>query len=143
MSADNFVGVRPNKDGTYSIFEYGCMSILDEDCLYLANEDGKRVESREVALSLAHIAVREMSICEYGVIEMSPVPDEPCGRCYMCINQRNVIAGDVARCDGCKLPISTSEWTVMTSAGTFHTLCEPERVERMNKIVMERVRLYG
>jgi hypothetical protein len=40
MSADNFVGVRPNKDGTYSIFEYGNMSIFEEDCMYLAGQLG-------------------------------------------------------------------------------------------------------
>jgi hypothetical protein len=143
MSADNFVGVRPNKDGMYSVFGYGCMSILDEDCLYLSGEQGEVVDARDKALLRAHELVREQYICEYGVVEMSPVPDEPCGRCYMCINQRKVIAGDVARCDGCHHPISTSEWTVMTSAGTFHSCCEPDRVERMNNAVMERVRLYG
>jgi hypothetical protein len=143
MSADNFVGVRPNKDGTYSVFEYGCMSILDEDCMYLSEQDGKRVESREVALSLAHIFADRHFTHRNGVIEMSPIPDAPCGRCYMCVNQRNVIAADIARCDGCHLPISTSDWTVMTSVGTFHNSCDPERVARMNKIVMDRVRLHG
>lgn len=117
MSADNFVGVRQNKDGTYSVFKYGCMSVLDEDCMYLASEIGEIVPSREAALVRAHDLVRDMYICEYGVIELDPVPDKPCGRCYVCINDRQVVADDIDKCDGCHEPISSSEWRIHTKGG--------------------------
>lgn len=132
MSADNFVGVRPNPDElTYSIFGYGCMSILDEDCMYLATERGEEIaaltmaEARATALVKAHDIVKEMDICEYGVVELPPISDEPCGRCYVCVHDRKIVADDVQRCTKCNEPISTSEWMTMTSEGTFHSSCEP------------------
>jgi len=73
MSADNFVGIRPNKDGTYSIFEYGCMSILDEDCMYLADKQGIMVNARDSALVRAHDIVTRMDICEYGVVDKAGI----------------------------------------------------------------------
>lgn len=127
MSADNFVGVRPRKDGGYDIFEYGCMSVYGEDCMYL--KDGNPTllaETRESALVQAHDMVNEMDICEYGVIEMRPVPDVPCGHCWVCINQRGIVAENIERCWKCNEPFSDSDWRVMTSEGTFHSRCEPK-----------------
>lgn len=124
MSADNFVGVRPNEDGTYSIFEYGCASVDGEDCMYLAGEMGIVVPNRETALVRAHDIVNDMYVCEYGVVEMSRVPDEPCGRCYVCINERHIVHDDVQRCDKCHLPIAQGEWMTLNQEGTFHSRCE-------------------
>ena len=92
MSADNFVGVRPNKDGTYSVFEYGNMSMYSEDCMYLADQTGEISPSRETALVKAHDLVKEMYICEYGVVEMSSTRDNPCGRCFVCIHDRGAVS---------------------------------------------------
>jgi hypothetical protein len=93
MSADNFVGVRPNKDGTYSIFEYGNMSMFEEDCMYLADKTEVVMPDRATALVFAHDLVKGMYVCEYGVIEMKPVPEEPCGQCYICTHERQKPAG--------------------------------------------------
>lgn len=131
MSADNFVGVRHNKDNTYSILEYGCMSILDEDCQYLS-EDGDKVQphhpltvlSREHALVKAHDIVNKMDICEYGVIEVTPT-EVPCGTCYVCVHVRGIVADTVVKCTECEQPISTSEWQTHTNGGVFNTRCEP------------------
>lgn len=84
MSADNFVGVRPNKDEFYSVFEYGNMSMFEEDCMYLAKEIGVVKSNRSEALVFAHDLVKKMDICEYGVVEMNPARKEPCGVCYTC-----------------------------------------------------------
>lgn len=125
MSADNFVGVRPNADGTYSIFEYGNMSVYEEDCMYLSESKGNTfVESREKALVVAHDLVNEMDICEYGVVEMGRVRDKPCGRCFVCVNKRGIVAAELQRCSKCKEPISDSEWQVLNSTGTYHRGCE-------------------
>lgn len=127
MSADNFVGVRPNNDGTYDVFEYGCMSILDEDCMYLKDAVGRPFSTREKALVEAHDVVKRMDICEYGVIELEPTPPQPCGRCYVCINERKVVDDNVQRCTACKEPIAAGEWMVMKDNGTYHNRCEPGR----------------
>lgn len=128
MSADNFVGVRPNEDGTYSIFEYGNMSCFDEDCMYLKEAKPTKVLfSRGSALVAAHDLVKDMYVCEYGVVEMPPVPKEFCGRCYVCVNVRNTIAPDLECCTLCGKPFHSSEWRVSTQVGTFHTSCEPGR----------------
>jgi hypothetical protein len=141
MSADNFVGVRPNKDGSYSIFEYGSMSVYGEDCMYLSDETGiivhplaggndGPVNNRMVALTWAHDIVNRMDICEYGVVEMSPVPDEPCGRCYVCVNCRHIVADDIERCDKCHDPIVEGDWLTTQydptekKVLTVHTRCE-------------------
>ncbi len=125
MSADNFVGVRPNADGTYSIFEYGNMSVYGEDCMYLSTERGQTTVGREKALVRAHDLVNEMDICEYGVVEMDAVRDKPCGRCYMCVHERRIVAEDLAKCTGCGEPISEGEWQTLTSEGTYHRRCAP------------------
>lgn len=101
MSADNFVGVRPQKvngelTGKYEIFEYGNMSMLDEDCMYLTNTSPDHVVStgnsdcRAFALVKAHDIVKELVFCEYGVVELDPIPDKPCGRCYVCVHERRI-----------------------------------------------------
>jgi hypothetical protein len=84
MSADNFVGVRPNKDGTYSIFEYGNMSMFEEDCMYLADKTEAVMPDRAAALVFAHDLVKGMYVCEYG---------EPCGQCYICTHERQKPTG--------------------------------------------------
>jgi hypothetical protein len=130
VSADNFVGVRPNADGTYSIFEYGNMSVYGEDCMYLSESKGDTfVESREKALVVAHDLVNEMDVCEYGVIEMGHVRDKPCGRCFVCVHERNIVSEDLQKCSGCDKPISEGEWQVSNSTGTYHTRCDPSRVK--------------
>ena len=131
MSADNFVGIRPNEDGTYSIFEYGCMSIYGEDCMYLQNEEPtKTASTREAALVAAHDLVNEMYICEYGVIEM-PVPrKEPCGRCFVCVHERHVVSNTLEKCSVCKKPIPDGTWTTSKwdnekqEVVTIHSSCE-------------------
>lgn len=123
MSADNFVGVRPNKDGTYSVFEYGSMSVYEEDCMYLSDKEGTIKIGREQAILHAHDIVNAMYICEYGVIEMPPVPDSPCRRCFVCIHERKIIAPDITLCTECNDPISDSETRVLTREGIFHSRC--------------------
>lgn len=138
MSADNFVGVRPEKDGTYSIFEYGCMSILDEDCMYLKDAKPTKiilptagigsgaVNARALALVEAHDLANKMMICEYGVIELQPVPKKFCGKCWVCVHERKIVDPSVPKCDSCLEPIA-GEWMVMTNGGTYHNRCEPGR----------------
>lgn len=136
MSADNFVGVRPQKvdgqlTGKYEIFEYGNMSVFGEDCMYYKDEKPSHIvatanaDTRYMALGKAHDIVNEMDICEYGVVEMPPIPDEPCGRCFVCIHERKIVADDVQRCDKCNEPIAQGDWCVGTAEGVFHTHCEP------------------
>lgn len=128
MSADNFVGVRPREDGGYDIFEYGCMSAYEEDCMYLKDANPTVLaETREKALVEAHDIVNEMMICEYGVVEMRPVPKDFCGHCYVCINVRGIVAENIERCTACDKPFSNSDWRTITSEGTFHSRCEPRR----------------
>lgn len=127
MSADNFVGVRPNKNGTWSVFEYGNASVDEEDCMYLSDQLGVVVDSREKALVIAHDLVNEMYVCEYGVVEMSPIPDEPCGRCYICIHDRNIVDPTVERCDGCGEPFHQSQSMTGVSGKWYHNRCEPGR----------------
>lgn len=131
MSADNFVGVRPTEDGKYEIFEYGNMSCYGDDCMYDANATPtKIVDTREEALIAAHDLVNEMDICEYGVIEMSPVPKKFCGRCYICVHERHIASDDLEKCDMCNNPISEGEWTTSWFDGVAnkimhtHSHCE-------------------
>jgi len=137
MSADNFVGVRPNADGTYSIFEYGCMSILGEDCMYLSTERGQTTVGREKALVKAHDLVNEMDICEYGVVEMDAVRTKPCGRCFVCVHERGIVAEDLQKCSVCDKPISEGEWMSITSEGTYHHRCEPRLNSLGNRVGRE------
>ena len=93
MSADNYIGVLP---GTYKVGEmqyerwgvipYGCMSILYEDCQYRGQVDFW-YDSRADALVAAH-SLCKGEVVEYGVIELDPVPDAPCGTCYVCVHDR-------------------------------------------------------
>jgi hypothetical protein len=124
MSADNFVGVRPNADGTYSIFEYGNMSVYGEDCMYLSKEEGTTVDNREQALVKAHDLVNDMYVCEYGVVEMRPIREKPCGRCYVCVHERGIVSDTLTKCSKCGEPISEGEWQTLTSEGVFHSRCE-------------------
>ena len=125
MSADNYIGVR-EVEGFFYVTE-GSMSILDEDCQYVGHTL-KELSSREQALVYAHDRMKNEYIVEYGVIELSPIPEKPCGRCYVCINVRNIVAEDIQRCDGCGDPISSNDWMCMTSEGIFHHRCEPREV---------------
>lgn len=131
MSADNFVGVMPRDDGTYAIYEYGCMSILDEDCMYLKDEQPTIVApDRGAALLQAHDMVNKMYICEYGVIELAPRPHVPCGRCWVCVHQRGIADDSLPTCSVCHKPISEGDWQQTTydvalqQVITIHASCE-------------------
>ncbi len=126
MSADNYVGVLQQKDGKYGLIPYGNMSMLDEDCQYRGHVE-KTYDTRADALVAAHDRSQDIDIVEYGVIELHEPPEKPCGRCYMCVNDRECIATDITRCDACGEPISDGEWQVHTQGGTFHNRCEPNR----------------
>src|SRR6266404_2034004 len=119
MSADNYIGVIATKDGKYGVIPYGNMSMLDEDCQYRGAVQGSYFDDRATALIAAHDALKEEYIVEYGVIELTE-PDVPCGRCYVCINERNIVADDVQRCDACGEPIHSSEWRTTNANGTYH-----------------------
>lgn len=125
MSADNYIGIIPTKDGRYGVIPYGNMSMLDEDCLYRG-----RVESyyndRASALVAAHDLNKQSDIVEYGVIELEPITDKLCGTCFVCVHERKVISDDIPRCTACKQPLSDSEWVTQTSKGIFHNRCERE-----------------
>lgn len=125
MSADNYIGVRPTKDGKFQV-EGGSASCEGEDCQY-AGHIYSIHDDRVSALVAAHDQVGREFIVEYGVWEMEPKPDKPCGRCYVCVHDRNIVAVDITRCDGCHEPISEGEWQSLTSEGTFHSRCEPKR----------------
>jgi hypothetical protein len=81
--------------------------------------------TREKALIYAHDYLKDQYIVEYGVIELDPMPDKPCGRCYVCVHERKIISDDLPRCDGCGKPISSSEWQVYTQNKIYHYSCEP------------------
>ena len=118
MSADNYIGVIPTKDGKWGVIPYGCMSLLDEDCMYRGRVEGSYFDTRAEALEAAHDQVKKEAIVEYGVIELDPMPTEPCGRCYVCVHERGIVAEDIQRCDGCGNPISSSEWMCLTQGKT-------------------------
>lgn len=124
MSADNYITVYPNKTTGGFIVAYGCASIEQEDCLYRGTTLSEH-QTREEALTAAHDEAKKVPILEYGVTESSAIPGKCCGRCYVCINERHVIADDIARCDECHEPITTSDWRVMTQGKTYHHRCEP------------------
>jgi hypothetical protein len=125
VSADNYIGVIHTKDDEYAIIPYGNMSMLSEDCQYRGAITGNYYtsEERADALLAAHDMLKAAEYpIEYGVIELEE-PDEPCGRCYVCIATRGIVANDVPRCTACEKPITG--WLVMNSEGTFHRSCEP------------------
>lgn len=125
MSADNYVGVlRKTLDDGYEYFVVdGNASIDSEDCQYVGNVVGV-FSSREDALVAAHNYADKLPVLEYGVHESVYPQEPPCGKCYVCINERGIVAEDVQRCDRCHEPISTSEWMTSTYEGTFHSRCE-------------------
>lgn len=98
--------------------------------MYLSDKKGIVVSARDLALVRAHDIVNRMDICEYGVVEMPPIREQVCGHCYMCVNQRNVIAGDIARCDHCGEPIVDGDWITMNAQGTFHSRCERQVIAK-------------
>jgi hypothetical protein len=131
VSADNFVGVRPNGNGTYAIFEYGNMSVYGEDCMYLLEvAPTVQAPNRAEALVAAHDMVNAMDICEYGVVEMSAASTDPCGRCYVCIHQRGIVADDTTKCDDCGEAIAYGEWQVGTQGKTYHSRCDPTKIRQ-------------
>lgn len=126
MSADNAYAVFVVGDKWYVSHVF--MSPMEDDCLYLqelAEKDKlSPYESLEKALVAAHEFCKEDTVVEYGVITCEALT-EPCGKCNVCVDERKVIADDIERCDGCKDPITDTDWTVMTAKGTFHKRCEP------------------
>lgn len=126
MSADNYIAVmqRPT-DGKWLV-TYGFASPDGEDCQYIGTILSDH-DSRPKALTAAHDRAKLETILEYGVSEQSYPPREPCGRCFVCIHERNIVADDVRRCDRCEKPISYSEWAVSTNTGTYHPSCEPQK----------------
>ncbi len=128
MSADNYVGVIPTNDGEpvkWGVIPYGNASMLDEDCMYRGAIEGSYFDTRAEALVRAHDLVKEEYVVEYGVIELEPVPAEPCGYCYVCVHERGIVADDLDKCDGCGKVISTGEWRVLTGGKIYHNSCEP------------------
>lgn len=127
MSADNFIGVY-RKGDKYYVGE-GCMSILEEDCQYRTYKNPKKYPNRNGALVAAHDMYRDYSIVEYGVIELDDLPQEWCGRCLVCIMDRDWIAEDVERCTKCNRPFTNSDWRSSngTTEGWIHNYCE-ERI---------------
>lgn len=94
--------------------------------MYLADEKGAIVSSRPTALVMAHDLVKEMDICEYGVVEMMPVRSKPCGACWVCVYERKIPNEDLPKCTRCNKPIASTEFMSMTSEGQFHRSCEVE-----------------
>ena len=127
MSADNYIGVYPSETplGTSWLVVDGCASIEAEDCMYRGSVVAS-YQTREEALVAAHDHMKDQYIVEYGVIELSAIPTEPSGRCFVCVKERNIISPELQKCDGCGEVISDSEWTVTSSKGHFHNRCERE-----------------
>src|ERR1044072_1512341 len=109
MSADNYVRVLRKVEGHTThyynyIVVYGCASIDEEDCQYVGRVVSVH-DTREKALAAAHNYADKLPVLEYGVSE-GIYPDEtPCGRCYVCITERGIVAKDIQRCTACGNPI--------------------------------------
>ena len=128
MSADNYIGVLQNKVYDSWTIVDGCMSVEMEDCQYI----GRVLENhstRETAIVRAHDIMKDMSIVEYGVIELDAYPRILCGKCYVCVHDRLTvaIASTVPNCYKCGEPISSSEWVCLTQGHTYHSRCEPNK----------------
>ena len=123
MSADNFIGVRPIPNTLTYLVVHGFMSPLSEDCQYEGSELA-RCQGRELALVKAHDLAKQESVLEYGVIELDPIPLEPCGRCYLCVHERGIIDSSLEKCDGCENVISASETHTYTQGKVYHSSCE-------------------
>lgn len=121
MSADNAIVVwkTNNKWNVDMVF----MSPYEEDCKYLETftrtEPQKVFDSREKALEFAHDWLKNEYIVEYGIFE-DEIPQEFCGNCWKCVNERGIISSK--RCDKCNVPLISSY--VMNSEGTFCRSCE-------------------
>jgi hypothetical protein len=123
LSADNYIGVYLDTDRNLWVMVGGWMSVEMEDCQYRGGEISTH-EDRAQALIAAHDHAKGMCVLEYGVIELASLPVGNCGHCYVCINERNIIADDVTRCTRCEKPIASGEMMTMTSEGNFHSACE-------------------
>ena len=122
MSADNFVAVYPENHNW--IITDGSMSIEMEDCQYRGSEVG-RSNSRELALVEAHNYANTLSVLEYGVIELPAIPEEFCGRCFVCVHERSIIDPTLEHCEKCGKVISASEGYTMMMGAIFHNGCSP------------------
>ena len=76
------------------------MSSQIEDCQYRGSIISAH-KTREEALVAAHNLAQTCTILEYGVsvIELGQLPQEKCGRCYVCIHDRNIVDNKLDRCD--------------------------------------------
>lgn len=123
MSADNYVAILAKEtDGGYEYYVVdGCASVDSEDCQYIGHVVSIH-DNRGEALEAAHDYAATLPVLEYGVSEGTYPSSTPCGHCFVCINERGVVADDVTRCTACGEPIT--DWSITTSAGTFHRACE-------------------
>jgi len=122
VSADNFVAVYPAK-GVWVISD-GSMSVLIENCQYRGYIVERRA-AREDALVFAHDYANTLPVLEYGVIEEKAIPEEFCGRCFVCVHERKVIDLSLRRCDECGKVISESEGYTMMMGAVFRNGCSP------------------
>jgi hypothetical protein len=126
ISADNAYAIY-EQDGVWCV-SHVFMSPFDDDCQYLKNtEPDSRHSSEEDAVLWAYNREKEEIYdsgfsTEYGIFH-AKIPSEPCGRCWVCINERKIIDDELDRCDECGEPLLG--WQVWTAAGKFHRACEP------------------
>lgn len=128
MSADNYIGVyqdRARLDATPWIVCHGFASQNDEDCQYRGGTYSIH-DTRATALVAAHDQAKKETILEYGVIELELLPQEPCGRCYVCVNDRGIVVEDITRCTACNKPFTVGDWQCHTQGGVYCRSCEPE-----------------
>lgn len=139
MSADNYIGYH--KDLTKKFYEprwclgHGSASMQEEDCQYRAGRSADYFTEKGVRKA-AHKQAEETDILEYGVGKESPLPQEFCGTCYTCIEERGIIDPSVEMCDKCGKPIV--DWRVMVQGGTFHRGCEPENKQLLQIVADQK-----
>lgn len=136
MSADNYVAVLRKADNEYVIVD-GNESANEEDCQYVGHVVAVKY-TRPDALVAAHDHADKLPILEYGVTEGNyPAIGDFCGRCYTCINDREIVADDVERCTKCNEPIVSGDWRVMKDKGIFHRRCEPGRPTPVHELLTQ------
>jgi hypothetical protein len=122
MSADNFVGIYPS--GSDWIVTDGSASREMEDCQYRGGTVNV-FPTYEQAVLAAHEYAKTLPVLEYGVGTLSAIT-EPCGRCFVCVNERKIVDKNIERCDFCHEPITSDSWMTVTGRKTYHNNCEWE-----------------
>lgn len=153
MSADNAYAVFEKGGSWY--FAHVFMSPFDENCMYLADVDtDNRTSYRsedDAVLAAYHTEKQEIAESGYGTeygVFTAKIPEKPCGTCYVCVHERKIVSEDIEICDGCGKPITSEEWKVTNSNGTFHHnfTCEgtaPDTTIQNDKRLDERLGVYG